>query len=223
MPKYYEGTKRERRRRSRVVEQLQGNKNQSETNFSPSSSSFLRPFDRGNRIFERRKSVERAADACRRGSSGRIDTFRRYSTSNIGVAPFSITRPRDKAFLLHTIPPSPSSSTITDRRMHSSFRVPLPHTHTHTRLILAPLCPALLYLSISSGVSGSSRAAINLLESLINRLMLDPLNGGQCLSTRNCPCPQQCTCLEIGWPVFRRIVAGMGGGIWGEVDGAVCS
>ena len=104
MPKYYEGTKRERRRRSRVVEQLQGNKNQSETNFSPSSSSsFLRPFDRGNRIFERRKSVERAADACRRGSSGRIDTFRRYSTSNIGVAPFSITRPRDKTFL-HTIP-----------------------------------------------------------------------------------------------------------------------
>lgn len=97
------------------------------------------------------------------------------------------------------------------------------YTQTHTRLILAPLCPALLYLSISSGVSGSSRAAINLLESLINRLMLDPLNGGQCLSTRNCPCPQQCTCLEIGWPVFRRIVAGMGGGIWGEVDGAVCS
>lgn len=132
MPKYYKGTKRERRHRSRVVEQLQGNKNQSETNFSPSSSSFLRPFDRGNRIFERRKSVERAADACRRGSSGRIDTFRRYSTSNIGVAPFSITRPRDKAFLLHTIPPSPSSSTITDRRMHSSFRVPLPHIHTDT-------------------------------------------------------------------------------------------
>lgn len=223
MPKYYEGTKRERRRRSRVVEQLQGNKNQSETNFSPSSSSFLRPFDRGNRIFERRKSVERAADACRRGSSGRIDTFRRYSTSNIGVAPFSITRPRDKAFL-HTIPlPFPllrSPIAGCTRVFVCPYHT---YTQTHTRLILAPLCPALLYLSISSGVSGSSRAAINLLESLINRLMLDPLNGGQCLSTRNCPCPQQCTCLEIGWPVFRRIVAGMGGGIWGEVDGAVCS
>ena len=221
MPKYYKGTKRERRHRSRVVEQLQGNKNQSETNFSPSSSSFLRPFDRGNRIFERRKSVERAADACRRGSSGRIDTFRRYSTSNIGVAPFSITRPRDKAFL-HTIPlpfPLLRSPIAGCTRVF----VCLYHTYIHTRLILAPLCPALLYLSISSGVSGSSRAAINLLESLINRLMLDPLNGGQCLSTRNCPCPQQCTCLEIGWPVFRRIVAGMGGGIWGEVDGAVCS
>lgn len=131
MPKYYEGTKRERRRRSRVVEQLQGNKNQSETNFSPSSSSFLRPFDRGNRIFERRKSVERAADACRRGSSGRIDTFRRYSTSNIGVAPFSITRPRDKAFLLHTIPPS----LFYDHRSPDALEfscAPTTHTHRHT-------------------------------------------------------------------------------------------
>lgn len=131
MPKYYEGTKRERRHRSRVVEQLQGNKNQSETNFSPSSSSFLRPFDRGNRIFERRKSVERAADACRRGSSGRIDTFRRYSTSNIGVAPFSITRPRDKAFL-HTIP---LPFLFYDHRSPDALEfscAPTTHTHRHT-------------------------------------------------------------------------------------------
>lgn len=114
-----------------MLEQLQGNKNQSETNFSPSSSSssFLGPFDRGNRIFERRKTVERPADACRRGSSGRIDTFRRYSTSNIGVAPFSITRPRDKAFLLHTIPPLPFLRSP-DALEFSC--VPTTHTHTYT-------------------------------------------------------------------------------------------
>lgn len=169
--------------------------------FLPPPPFSVGPFDRGNRIFERRKTVERPADACRRGSSGRIDTFRRYSTSNIGVAPFSITRPRDKAFLLHTIPPLPFLRSPDALEFSCA---PTTHTHTHIhRLILAPLCPALLHLSISSGVSGSSRAAINLLESLINRLMLDPLNGGQCLSTRNCPCPLQCTCLEIGWPVFR--------------------
>lgn len=101
----------------------------------PPPPSHLGPFDRGNRIFERRKTVERPADACRRGSSGRIDTFRRYSTSNIDVAPFSITRPRDKAFPpCHPPPPPPPPSPITPDALEFSC--------AHTRL--APLCPALL-------------------------------------------------------------------------------
>lgn len=85
-----------------AAKMFQSNRNPSEPNFPCSSNHSI-----GDNRISTAKIRGRLADACRRGSSGSIDTFRRYSSRYFDVALCSITRPRD-------------------HRMYSSFRLLTP-------------------------------------------------------------------------------------------------